>query len=259
MAAATSAKSSKSKGITRTVTWSASESSSGRRSWDRAAARSPTLMLSAASWTSATQGMGCGPSITTRRSIRWRTRISLSSAGSSGTRRGKRARAGVVSSHASLSLFTDPSGPRLDPADLDRVHSEQGRRLPRAQSCRVTQPAKFDRQTQPLRVRCSAAGELRIGAWDADLSPPEPPRPFAPASYTANGRGLALVRACAGTSGWQPLTREGDRHIGAPRVSAEKPMPRGSPGRDLRQVCRTPPETRVLQRLPPQHPCELNT
>ncbi|GAB2821108.1 ATP-binding protein [Streptomyces chlorus] len=62
-----------------------------------------------------------------------------------------------------------------------------------------------------LRVRCSASDVLRIGAWDADPSPPEPPQPFAPALDREDGRGLALVRACADVWGWQPLAREGNR------------------------------------------------
>ncbi|MEU3198564.1 ATP-binding protein [Streptomyces sp. NPDC006996] len=62
-----------------------------------------------------------------------------------------------------------------------------------------------------LRVHRSGAGVLRIGAWDADPSPPEPPEPFEPALEREDGRGLALVRACADTWGWQPLTRGGSR------------------------------------------------
>lgn len=61
-----------------------------------------------------------------------------------------------------------------------------------------------------LRVRW-AAGVLRIGAWDADPSPPEPPQPFERAPEREDGRGLAMVRACADVWGWQPLSREGNR------------------------------------------------
>ncbi|MFF8092226.1 ATP-binding protein [Streptomyces sp. NPDC016675] len=61
-----------------------------------------------------------------------------------------------------------------------------------------------------LRVRW-AAGVLRIGAWDAGPSPPEPPQPFERALEREDGRGLAMVRACADVWGWQPLSREGDR------------------------------------------------
>ncbi|MGZ3115669.1 ATP-binding protein [Streptomyces sp. H62] len=52
---------------------------------------------------------------------------------------------------------------------------------------------------------------LRIGAWDADPSPPEPPQPFERALEREDGRGLAMVRACADVWGWQPLAREGNR------------------------------------------------
>ncbi|PZT69442.1 ATP-binding protein [Streptomyces sp. SW4] len=62
-----------------------------------------------------------------------------------------------------------------------------------------------------LRVRWSGTGTLRIGAWDADPSPPEPPRPFEQAAEAEEGRGLALVRACADVWGWQPLARDGNR------------------------------------------------
>ncbi len=57
----------------------------------------------------------------------------------------------------------------------------------------------------------SGTGVLRIGAWDADPSPPEPPQPFTPPLDREDGRGLALVRACADVWGWQPLPREGSR------------------------------------------------
>lgn len=58
-----------------------------------------------------------------------------------------------------------------------------------------------------LRVLWSPPGTLRIGAWDADPQPPEPPRPFEEGAE--DGRGLALVRACADVWGWQPLARRG--------------------------------------------------
>ncbi|WP_406354741.1 ATP-binding protein [Streptomyces sp. NBC_00658] len=61
-----------------------------------------------------------------------------------------------------------------------------------------------------LRV-CWSAGVLRIGAWDADPRPPEPPRPFGEGAYLEEGRGLALVRACADLWSWQPLSRDGKR------------------------------------------------
>jgi anti-sigma regulatory factor (Ser/Thr protein kinase) len=61
-----------------------------------------------------------------------------------------------------------------------------------------------------LRVRWSA-GVLRIGAWDADPEPPEPPGELADLVDAETGRGLALVRACADLWGWQPLSRNGSR------------------------------------------------
>ncbi len=45
-----------------------------------------------------------------------------------------------------------------------------------------------------LRVRW-AAGVLRIGAWDADPEPPEPPGELERLGEGEEGRGLALVRA----------------------------------------------------------------
>ncbi|MFE1506748.1 ATP-binding protein [Streptomyces sp. NPDC058726] len=62
-----------------------------------------------------------------------------------------------------------------------------------------------------LRVRWSPPGTLRIGAWDADPEPPQPPRPFTAEDESEDGRGLALVRACADVWGWQPLARDGSR------------------------------------------------
>lgn len=62
-----------------------------------------------------------------------------------------------------------------------------------------------------LRVRWSD-GVLWIGAWDADPEPPEPPGVLERVDEAAEeGRGLALVRACADLWGWQPLARNGDR------------------------------------------------
>ncbi|WP_328501389.1 ATP-binding protein [Streptomyces sp. NBC_00457] len=54
-------------------------------------------------------------------------------------------------------------------------------------------------------------GVLRIGAWDADPQPPEPPSKLDDLTDAEEGRGLALVRACADVWGWQPLTRNGNR------------------------------------------------
>ncbi|MEV0930547.1 ATP-binding protein [Streptomyces phaeochromogenes] len=60
-----------------------------------------------------------------------------------------------------------------------------------------------------LRVRWSA-GVLRIGAWDADPEPPEPPGKLEQLGEAEEGRGLALVRACSDLWGWQPLSRFGN-------------------------------------------------
>ena len=62
-----------------------------------------------------------------------------------------------------------------------------------------------------LRVRWSPPGTLRLGAWDADPEPPEPPRALDQFTGAEDGRGLALVRACADVWGWQPQSRNGSR------------------------------------------------
>ncbi|MEV5954362.1 ATP-binding protein [Streptomyces sp. NPDC051987] len=62
-----------------------------------------------------------------------------------------------------------------------------------------------------LRIRWSPPGTLRIGAWDADPEPPEPPVPLERLGEVEEGRGLALVRACSDLWGWQPLSRFGNR------------------------------------------------
>ena len=51
----------------------------------------------------------------------------------------------------------------------------------------------------------------RIGAWDANPEPPEPPRELAKHLDLEEGRGLGLVRACADLWGWQPLSRNGSK------------------------------------------------
>ena len=56
-----------------------------------------------------------------------------------------------------------------------------------------------------------AGGVLKIGAWDADPRPPEPPGTFDLLLDAEEGRGLALVRACAAQRGWQLLARNGNR------------------------------------------------
>ena len=74
----------------------------------------------------------------------------------------------------------------------------------------VSNAVRHTKGPAALRVRW-AAGVLRIGAWDADPEPPEPPRALEPLVEAEEGRGLALVRACADAWGWQPLSRHGNR------------------------------------------------
>jgi anti-sigma regulatory factor (Ser/Thr protein kinase) len=84
----------------------------------------------------------------------------------------------------------------------------------------------------PAALRVSwSAGVLRIGAWDADPEPPEPPRELGKAPDAEEGRGLALVRACADVWGWHPLARLGNRgklvwcELGAAREGAALALP----------------------------------
>ncbi|MFE1754466.1 ATP-binding protein [Streptomyces anandii] len=74
----------------------------------------------------------------------------------------------------------------------------------------VSNAVRHTKGPAALRVRW-AGGVLRIGAWDADPAPPEPPVPLERVGEAEEGRGLALVRACADLWGWQPLAREGNR------------------------------------------------
>ncbi len=74
----------------------------------------------------------------------------------------------------------------------------------------VSNAVRHTKGPAALRVRLSAA-VLRIGAWDADPEPPEPPKELDPLGETEQGRGLALVRASADLWGWQPLARRGNR------------------------------------------------
>ncbi|MBX9398263.1 ATP-binding protein [Streptomyces sp. TRM72054] len=75
----------------------------------------------------------------------------------------------------------------------------------------VSNAVRHTKGPAALRVRWSA-GVLRIGAWDADPEPPEPPAtPLDRLTDAEDGRGLALVRACADLWGWQPLSRGGNR------------------------------------------------
>ncbi|KUM88847.1 MULTISPECIES: ATP-binding protein [Streptomyces] len=72
----------------------------------------------------------------------------------------------------------------------------------------VSNAVRHSKGPAALRVRW-AAGVLRIGAWDADPGPPEPPGEFGLSGEER--RGLALVKACADLWGWQPLARHGNR------------------------------------------------
>ncbi|MEU8893266.1 ATP-binding protein [Streptomyces sp. NPDC048442] len=62
----------------------------------------------------------------------------------------------------------------------------------------------------PAALRVRRTGNiLRIGAWDADPTPPAPPLRTA-TEDAEEGRGLALVRTCSDEWGWHPLTSTGD-------------------------------------------------
>nr|WP_316743238.1 hypothetical protein [Streptomyces sp. MK7] len=80
----------------------------------------------------------------------------------------------------------------------------------RAQVVSCSRPGRTG-ETQIGQPSGWAAGVLRIGAWDADPAPPEPPVPLEQVVDLEEGRGLGLVRACADLWGWQPLAREGNR------------------------------------------------
>ena len=75
----------------------------------------------------------------------------------------------------------------------------------------VSNAVRHTKGPAALRVRWSPPGTLRIGAWDADPEPPEPPVPLGQCGEVEDGRGLALVRACSDLWGWQPLSRYGNR------------------------------------------------
>ncbi|NEA62225.1 ATP-binding protein [Streptomyces sp. SID12488] len=74
----------------------------------------------------------------------------------------------------------------------------------------VSNAVRHTKGPAALRVRWSA-GVLRIGAWDADPRPPEPPQELSQLTDSEDGRGLGMVRACSDLWGWQPLSRFGNR------------------------------------------------
>ncbi|WP_447039121.1 ATP-binding protein [Streptomyces sp. DSM 118878] len=69
----------------------------------------------------------------------------------------------------------------------------------------VTNALRHTKGPAALRLRW-AGRVLRIGVWDADPTPPEPP-PDAAASYAEEGRGLDLVRMCSDGWGWYALAQ----------------------------------------------------
>ncbi|MFD7711559.1 ATP-binding protein [Streptomyces sp. NPDC059785] len=74
----------------------------------------------------------------------------------------------------------------------------------------VSNAVRHTKGSVALRVRWSA-GVLRLGVWDTDPEPPESPVPLEQVVDAEEGRGLALVRACADVWGWQPLAGDGSR------------------------------------------------
>ncbi|MER7678789.1 ATP-binding protein [Streptomyces sp. NPDC096934] len=75
----------------------------------------------------------------------------------------------------------------------------------------VANAVRHTRGPAALRVRWAPPGTLRLGAWDTDPVPPEPPRPLDRFAEREEGRGLALVQACSDLWGWQPLSGFGNR------------------------------------------------
>ncbi|MFH8768026.1 ATP-binding protein [Streptomyces sp. NPDC017958] len=76
----------------------------------------------------------------------------------------------------------------------------------------VSNAVRHTKGPAALRVRRSPEGVVWIGAWDTDPGPPEPPGSLEQvAELVEEGRGLALVRACADFWGWQPSARFGNR------------------------------------------------
>ncbi|MGX1252665.1 anti-sigma regulatory factor (Ser/Thr protein kinase) [Streptomyces ambofaciens] len=65
----------------------------------------------------------------------------------------------------------------------------------------VSNAVRHTKGPAALRIRWSPPGTLRIGAWDADPEPPEPPARFERVTEMEEGRGLALVRGLRGRVG----------------------------------------------------------
>ncbi|MPY52533.1 ATP-binding protein [Streptomyces acidicola] len=84
------------------------------------------------------------------------------------------------------------------------------------------------------------ADVLRIGVWDADPEPPELSCPLNQLTESEEGRGLALVRACADLWGWQPLDRYGTRgkYVWCDLTAAQAPA-RVTPARQAAQPSAT--------------------
>lgn len=73
----------------------------------------------------------------------------------------------------------------------------------------VSNAVRHTKGPAALRLRWSR-GVLRLGAWDADPTPPAPPLNLAAGLDAEEGRGLDLVRACADGWGWHPYATSGD-------------------------------------------------
>ncbi|MEU6226277.1 ATP-binding protein [Streptomyces sp. NPDC047042] len=74
----------------------------------------------------------------------------------------------------------------------------------------VSNAVRHTKGPAALRVRWSA-GVLRIGAWDADPQPPQPPEELGQLTDSQDGRGMGMIHACSDLWGWQPLSRFGNR------------------------------------------------
>ncbi|MFJ5835593.1 ATP-binding protein [Streptomyces shenzhenensis] len=75
----------------------------------------------------------------------------------------------------------------------------------------VSNAVRHTKGPAALRVRRSPEGMVWIGAWDTDPEPPPPPQSLGRATELEEGRGLALVTACADYWGWRPSARFGER------------------------------------------------